>query len=61
MEVAFWLHSVQFARPDQDLQQRSPFSYMIRAEEQVVFAAQTDHPQRILSMLLSASAQPSSV
>ena len=43
-EVAFWLHSVQFARPDQAVQQRSPLSSMIRTEEQVVFAAQTDHP-----------------
>ncbi len=48
-EVAFWLHSVQFARPDQAVQQRSPLSSMIRTEEQVVFAAQTDHPQRIFS------------
>ncbi len=48
-EVAFWLHSVHFARPDQAVQQRSPLSSMIRTEEQVVFAAQTDHPQRIFS------------
>ena len=48
-EVAFWLHSVQFARPDQAVQQRSPLSSMILTEEQVVFAAQTDHPQRIFS------------
>ena len=34
-EVAFWLHSVQFARPDQAVQQRSPLSSMIRTEEQV--------------------------
>lgn len=43
-KVAFWLHSVQFACPDQAVQQRSPLSSMIRTEEQVVFAAQADHP-----------------
>ncbi len=48
----FWLHIVQFARPDQAVQQRSPLSSMIRTEEQVVFAAQTDHPQRILSYVV---------
>lgn len=33
---------------------------MVRAEEQVVFTIQADHPQGIFSDVVSASAQPSS-
>ncbi|KXN03657.1 hypothetical protein AUS46_16860, partial [Escherichia coli] len=41
-EVAFWLHSVQFARPDQAVQQRSALSSMIRTDGKGVFADQAD-------------------
>lgn len=43
-----WIYSIQFARPAQAVQQRSAFTIMVRAEEQVVFTAQADHPQSIL-------------
>lgn len=55
-EVAFWIHAVQFARPDQAVQQRSPLTAMLKTEEQEVFATQTD----LSAMLLSASDQLSS-
>ena len=48
-KVAFWIHAVQFARPDQSVQQRSPLTTMVRAEEQEVFTTQTDRPQGIFS------------
>ena len=48
VKVMFRIDSVQFARPDQAVQQRSALTTMVRAEEQVVFTPQTDHPQSIL-------------
>ena len=39
-KVAFWIHVIQFARPDQAVQQRSPLTTMVRAEEQEVFSTQ---------------------
>lgn len=48
-KVVFWIHVVQFARPDQAVQQRSPLTTMVRAEEQEVFTTQADRPQGIFS------------
>lgn len=48
-EIPLWLHAVQFARPDQAVQQCSALTTVVRAEEQEVFAAQADRPQRIFS------------
>ncbi|OVD05493.1 hypothetical protein UQ14_21460, partial [Escherichia coli] len=47
-KVAFWIHVIQFARPDQAVQWRSPLTTMIRAEEQEVFTTQTDRPPGLL-------------
>lgn len=48
-EVAFLIHSVQFACTEQAVQQRSTFTSVVRAEVQPVFTTQTDHPQCIFS------------
>lgn len=48
MKVTFWIYSVQFARPEQTVQQRTTLTFMVRAEEQVVLTTQADYPQSIL-------------
>ncbi|VDR28246.1 Uncharacterised protein [Raoultella terrigena] len=48
VKIMFWIDSVQFARPDKAVQQRAALTTMVRAEEQIVFTPQTDHPQSIL-------------
>lgn len=41
-EVAFWLHSVQFTRPDQAVQQCSTLTTVIAPEEDIISLAKTD-------------------
>lgn len=43
---------MQFARPDQAVQQSSPLTTMVRSEEQEVFTTQTNHPQGIFSDII---------
>lgn len=49
-EVAFWLHYIQSGYTAALL---SLLHALIRTEEQVVFAAQVDHPQRNLSQVVT--------
>lgn len=54
-KVVFWIHVVQFARPDQAVQQRSPLTTMVRAEEQEVLRPRLTARRAFSAMLLSAS------
>lgn len=57
-QISFRIHIVQLAAPVQAIQQRTVLSPQVGAEEQVVLAAEADHPQRIFRQIVIRFCQP---
>lgn len=52
VKVALRFNTIQFARPDQALQQRPSLASVIRPEEQIVFSAQADYLQGVFGQVV---------